>query len=671
VTFQPPVFRLDANPPFDLFERIQAVDGITITRLRDPGVDREALLAGLRRHYESLAARLDAAVVELRDLVAEHEPMNLVASVAIPAGMGFLQRSGAGTSAATSVTWPAKVEYLLGVALAVPPGDRVVSRDAVGRVLELVSDVFDGAQARLMLDAFDAPRSEDSNVDEALLMLRHEHLVDRMPGYAAHVELIDREVFGPHRDFYLRALGFDPADVAAVVRRRIAACQGRADRALPELRKLAARRGEDAAGRVPSLIADLTDNRIWRDGEVARDTDVPADQVLRMLDYFSAKFGCQPSFRLPSDTNAARTRPAVALDDGAFFLADPWSLMSAVHDRLSQDSAVKDAYQRHRERGHERVAAAALSRVFPQGAVRANQHYAGAEGPGEVDVLVRGRWPLLVEAKAHSLTPSGRRGAPDRVRRVTGSVLDGALNQTRRASQYVLAGGRVFSSRQGAPARDQLPDGVTAATEILVTFERMDPLAMAGPALAGEGGRPVWIVSAADLVLVADLLDHPAAFHHYARLRAAMTAVGLRVYMESDALGAYLSGHLPALLEQATTQTDAVQQVGYFSDAINDYYTRRELGANAARPSDGVPGEVADAMSAAFARSCADWGRASDVVMCVDAGTWRRWRSFRRRHRQGMFDLAPDMRLVLGGAQELSSVGGAQILGVAARTLRR
>lgn len=61
--------------------------------------------------------------------------------------------------------------------------------------------------------------ADDRNRELLLQQLRLEYQADRMPGYAIHLEQIDTEVFGRHRDYYVTGLGFDPADVIRATRR--------------------------------------------------------------------------------------------------------------------------------------------------------------------------------------------------------------------------------------------------------------------------------------------------------------------------------------------------------------------------------------------------------------------------------------------------------------------
>jgi hypothetical protein len=660
-------FRDGLRERADLWAGSTVTDGVVFTASLPPGPERQARVAELQQELEGQAAGLTPAVDELRELVGGHEPVELIMSVALPTSLAFDPRGPRPDDAAETVTWPAKLEYLLGVALSLPPGSGSTPHEVTDLVMAVIDDIFDAAIAKTMVDSFAQDQPASDRLDEAVFMLRQEHIFDRMPGYAMHLEEIDAEVFERHRRFYLDRLGFSPGDVARAVRRLTAAHNRRLDAAF--------RRGKSAHGRdeqevifaTLEMVKLLESSRRWSVDEVAGAVGIALEELRAMLSFFSTRFGAQPEFRLPSDKNLARTRPCVELDDDVFLVADPWSLLAAVHARLAEAAAAEPSqglsrYRSHREAGHQRLVGGAMRRLFGDRNTWETQHYeSDAEGPGEIDVLVTADCPIVVEAKAHTLTDAGRRGAPMRVSRVAGDVIRGAIKQTRRARAYILdEGGRSFASRQGAEPEERLRSPAHAVGEIVVTFERMDPLVMHGPELVGQRGRPVWIVCLADLLMIRDILTDPAAFHHYARVRASMAAGGPLVLMESDALGSYLIDRIAPQRRKAEQDPEVSVLLGYASGAINAYFTALELGRPIGRPSTGVPAPVAATLATTVSTaSC--WSSAVDAVMEADGRTWRRWKSFARRHRSGVFQLTPGVRLSLGAPDLLCAEDSSEL----------
>jgi hypothetical protein len=135
--------------------------------------------------------------------------------------------------------------------------------------MDLVSDIFDATHAREMLASFDRESTGNHALDEAVFVLRMEHLIDRMPGYATHLERIDAEIFDRHRDYYIATLGFDPGDVVRLVRRDNQVQQDRGAAAMAMMQKMAAHDLKSAAYATRDFFDALTDSRTWEPAVVA------------------------------------------------------------------------------------------------------------------------------------------------------------------------------------------------------------------------------------------------------------------------------------------------------------------------------------------------------------------------------------------------------------------
>jgi hypothetical protein len=648
------------NRPFDLdalFESMSGTSGSEVVQSSlPPGPEREAMLNELLGALQGQAGDVTAMIEELRGLMVGRDLTQLINSVVVPA-MTVVFRGGESLADGdTTSTWAAKVEYLVGVALSVDPtGDADTPMEVTRRVNQLVSDIFDAEQIRMVTKSIE---NADANAGERALLLQQmqlEYQADRMPGYAVHLEHVDAEVFSTHRDYYVNALGFDPADVIRCTRLHTrstsqifsAGMDGVAD-------ALNSGGPNPAAGEaMRNAFAAIT---LWKPADVAASTGIAVDQITAMLDFFSSEYGCQLDFRAPSDSNRARTHPCIKLDNGTYLVPDPWSLSAVIHHRLAAESK-RDAYDpekyyKHRQDAHERLVAGVLEKVFGDANVHSTQHYDLASGAhGEIDSLVCAEWPLVVEAKAIALTEPGRRGAPRRVDSKIKTILGKALGQTDRALTYILDEvGRTFAPTENGRAVELLPDEIAGGTALIVTFERIDPFASGGLAVAGNVNRPTWVVSLTDLLMTADILTDPSAFHHYARTRAGMHSARASTLAEADALGAYLLSRL-SILDSADEDTSIL--IGYSCEALNDYYTRQEAGLAAKKPTTGVPEEVADALAVALREP--GWVEFVDAVMTADPSIWKKWKNFRRRHRRGgTFALNDHASLVVSTAAESS-----------------
>ncbi|STZ25744.1 hypothetical protein [Mycolicibacterium aichiense] len=577
-------------------------------------------------------------VEELRDLLKGRDLTQLINSVAVPAAMVTFADGDSLADGDTTASWAAKVEYLVGVALSMDPGgDADTPPDVTERVRQLISDIFETDQLRMLTDGSARADADDPDRAHLLQQLQLEYQVDRMPGYAVHLERVDTEVFGRHHDYYVKGLGFDPADVVRVTRLRARGVNEAFKAALEALTDaLNGSEPDSAAGE--AIRNGLAPPTLWDPNDVAACTDVPVEQITAMLDFFSTEFGCQPEFRTPGDVNRARTHPCIKLDDGKYLVPDSWSLSAVLHQRLAVEPKRSgydpQTYYKHRQDAHERLVCSTLKKVFTTSNVYSSQHYALASGDkGEVDALVCADWPLVVEAKAIALTERGRRGYADRVDKKLGEILVKALDQTDRALTYLLdEGGRSFAPKQGGPQVSLLPDDIAGGTAIIVTFERIDPFASGGLAVAGAVNRPTWVVSLTDLLMVADILSDPAAFHHYARVRAGMHSANASAASEADALGAYLLDRL-RIVDQSRSEEMSRVLIGYSCESLNDFYTRQEMALEANKPTAGVPEAVTGALTNAVGQP--GWVVCVDAVMTAGFSVWKKWNRFRSKHRLG------------------------------------
>ncbi len=615
---------------------------------------------------------MPARIDELRGLMAGRDLTQLINSVVVPAMMvGFTDGESLADGDATS-TWAAKAEYLVGVALSVDPGDADTPPNVTQRVSQLVSDIFQADQLRIITASIDSANTDDADRDLLLQQLKMEYQADRMPGYAVHLEQVDAEVFGRHHDYYVNGLGFDPADVIRASRlhtRWVNQTFTSGRDTLTDALNSDAPNPEAGVAWLKALNAAT----LWDPDDVAASTGIAVEQITAMLDFFSTEYGCQPEFRAPGDQNRARTHPCIKLDNGTYLVPDPWSLSAVIHQRLAVEpkSSVYDPqkYYRHRQDAHERLVTGALEKVFGNSNVRSTQHYALASGDrGEIDSLICTEWPLVIEAKAIALTESGRQGALRRVNTKVKEILGKALDQTDRALTYILdEGGRSFAPSENGRPVDLLPSDVSGGTAVIVTFERVDPFASSGLAVAGIVKRPTWVVSLTDLLMVADILTDPAAFHHYTRTRADMHSAEASAAAEADALGAYLLDRL-GILHNAAAEEDTRIFIGYSCEALNDFYTRQESGLEAHKPNTGVPDEITSALANALRQS--GWVKCVDAVMAEDPSRWPKWKRFRGKHRRGgTFGLNDQVSLVAlpDGGSSLERVGESIRLNIPAR----
>ena len=642
------------NIPEELIERLGSGQPLIA---RDAAL-RTKHVVRLERELRVRASRLDSAAQDLRALVTSHRPTELIPAIAVPASMGTWRSDGSVDDASETFSWDAKIEYLAGLALTASPGTSPVDNAVREQAIQLVAAVFDACHADIFLRSVERDHAEDRlALDEASYLMQVEHLTDRMGGYAVHLEEIADAVFERHRAVYVEALGFCPSDAVHLIRRHSAWINDQFEQA--RARHLAGGDGGDRrAEAMPELSALLDAAVMWTARGLAGTTGIAVAEVDALLEHLSCEFGCQPEMRLPSDDNALRVRPLIKVGKGMFLAPTPWSVAHAIHVwlldhlRRSPDPKLQTAYHRHRSSAAEGLVQAALSAVFGPNRVHTNQHYDGSEGHGEVDCLVGGGTPMIVEVKSQSVTERGRRGNRDRLERVADDILERAFDQCRRAADYINNGGREFAGRQSGLSERRLDSDVADPLEVVVSFERIDPLGLTASGITGSR-RPVWVTNLADLLMVRDVLWDGASFLDYARIRAELSQSGAQIYVESDALGGYLEDRLSLVRDKVG---DGTVILGYSSGALNDYFTRAELGIESTLPGSSLPTVIRRGLlvTGIEQNSVRWWNLAINLVQ-QPRDTWVRWKRFVRRHGPGRVFLLPDGRaglLVLDGAEQ-------------------
>ena len=488
-------------------------------------------------------------------------------------------------------------------------------------------------------------RSGHLGQDLASQLLQAEYIYDRMTGYPVHLEEIGNEVFDPHRDFYREELGFCPSDAIRLVRRHNAWLNTEYHEAIVAYTPMSTDRIDETASTAgrSRLRSVLDAFCLWTPELLAGHTLIPIGEIAAMLRAMSVEFGCQPAFRTPLDDNQARMYPLIRLADGAYLAPVSWLVAHHVHDwlrRYIRDNPtprVARRYPKHRSDAAERLVRRSLQAVFGEQAVFGNQHYNGDTGPGEIDCLVAGATPTVVEIKSRMLTEQGRRGRHSRVKSVANDVIVKSFEQTSRARNYITQeGGRCFADQQGAQPHRVLSDDVTDVVEIVVTLEHMDPIATHAARLAGsDQAKRIWVTKLADLLMVRDILEDPASFLHYAHCRGQTSRLGVVVLMESDALGEYLYDRLSSLIGRATQSHD--ESIGtllyYNSAAINQFFLMSEAGIDQEKPTTGIPPAIKEALTACASEYSSAWTTLASAVMAAPNDTWKKWQRFVRRHK--------------------------------------
>jgi len=627
-------FPPDAGMPIDIRSLASPVEGSPqLLSVSPTSHQRTVAMDIMLETLTDRASTLDVLSNELLDLVAQYDPVQLILSIAIPTGVAILELDDE-DDAPMTYSWDAKIEYLAGLTLTGPPGEDDVDKEVTTKALKLVGSVFDAARAQLFVQSLSDDR-EHLGIEQARFLLQMEYLVDRMSGYTEHLGRIDEEIFAPHSDLYYEELGFCPSDAIDLVRN----CAKWSSIEFSHIDIYNSFLSDDEP---QSILHRLESFYKWTPELLSQISRLPIERVRSFLRNMSIDFGCQPDFRVPSDYNKLRYYPLIRIPNDTFLVPAPWSVAHSIHDWLrdyikhNSSSRLAISYPKHRSSAAERLVHSELKKVFGDKAVLSNQHYDSSRGHGEIDCIVLGNIPILVEVKSNTLSEKGRSGDQSRIGRVIKKVITKPFDQTSRACSYVLdEQGRCFSDRQGQQSRILLPSNIMEAVSIIITLERMDPFAISASELAGEDeSKDIWVTNMPDFLMVCDILDDPASFLHYARIRQKICELNIEVYVESDALSGYLENRLKPLIDQIEQSEERCQTIlTYNSTIINKYFTMIELGDKITKPSTGVPLILIEALRTCTSDYPYAWVIIASAVMEASPRTWRAWRNFLRKHK--------------------------------------
>ncbi|MEV7282955.1 hypothetical protein AB0O01_00020 [Streptomyces sp. NPDC093252] len=170
---------------------------------------------------------------------------------------------------------------------------------------------------------------------------------------------------------------------------------------------------------------------------------------------------------------------------------------------------------------------------------------------------------------------------------------------------------------------------------VIVNLDRVDPFATHLPDGGKRHAEPpdgTWLVTLADLVMVADILRPPAEFYAYACTRGAIAkASGPQVFVEADALAAWLDHRIQPV--QPAPQEIVFLATG--NEALNDYYTHVAAPGYPAPapPASGVLPEVLYALDLVHRERPQHWSDLAIAALAVPPDDWRSVRTALRAAR--------------------------------------
>ena len=543
----------------------------------------------------------------------------------------------------------ALVEYTVGLAGTIP----VRGENSIEPPAEKIQEAFDLVADIFALDWFLVQYSLDPSqpliISRTQNLLRMEKLLDRYQGYLTHLSIILRKTFNRIENQVISEFGWNPATLPDICFAVVDILQERMDAFDPPSRQALLRakaQGHDAFQEARMVFLE-NHNKWVRDlfnisvQELTRVLDWPEDTVRRALGDLALTRGSQPDFMLPTQDNLARLYSILPIGNDQYFIWSPGSLLQESHswfDDLLQKrklSTLRARYLKARDDATEELTIESLKGIFGPERVFGNAYYY-ADGRPDVDCVVRvPRDALVVECKAHSLTPSGRRGAPKRISTKFDELVTKPSKQAARLADHLCRGNTIFDTNDqelSFPVDEQ-----SMLPRIVVTYERVDPLASSAPLLSIEGDKePAWVLPLTDLLVVTDLLPSPSAFWYYAITRWQQSQEQrLSVPSEIDILGLLFSSiDLFRSLTEHLKSRERID-VGPSGQEINNYYTGSQAASTADRkkPAIAIPPLVLNALDRMLETNSDHWKEAVIAVMLEPGKTWSRLRSVQRKFR--------------------------------------
>ncbi|MFC3384407.1 hypothetical protein [Couchioplanes azureus] len=618
-----------------------------------------AALADVQRrlmtHAAGAAKRIPALLHKISATATAADPLTLYAQLHVLAAMHRASLPGP-----VAFGIDALVEFYGGLVTAMPTDD-VVDRLGVEvhpstlfeleRLLRAYGNAENLAhQARVVREG-----GLDS-LTRARHLLEFERRFDRMMGYPAQLRPIFSAIVDPLDEKTIKVLGYALSDALSaadayseVVAERTAEIVERFNSAselatIPQdhqarVQALAMRMG----GMASSCAAQIEDDLPALLAERAR---IPQERLTAVLEALATPLGSQPEFSALMDTNRLRRYPIVRLPDGRYLWPRPVDFIQEALDWAGEvcqaDPNLRKFFDKRRQDACEELTHQALSDVFGTSDVHKGYTYP-AEGRPDIDVLVATPGATIVaEVKGGRFTEPARRAAPDRIRKKTGEFVDKALSQNARTIAHLESGAAGLQDPKRRPVT--IPNAPNAVS-IIVTLDRVDPFATHLPDGGKRSGAPAagtWLVTLADLLMVTDILRHPAEFYAYAHTRAAINqAGGPLIFVETDAVGAWCEGRI----EPVHVERGQINLLGTTSEIMNDYYTHMpDDGDQPVRPSTGVPREVLAALDEVLRDRPEHWRNLSVSVLAARPENWQSLRKALRQQAVGGAAIATTRR---------------------------
>lgn len=592
----------------------------------------------LKGSSDVLAAEISEQVVELQRRLRELPTLQLLAQLASVVILYDPEKYKEPETVHPLIT----VEYPTWLALLEPTPTRsnhvyVIKGPELDDVLMRIRKLLNQVTWYFISRGLPAKGEKPSAIQEVQFFTRLYEMGVRSPGYHHHLTGVLRELLTPFdkdlRDLVgftieeavrlEKALGEMMSDAFDVYREEVKSAEAE----LLDKVKDFSGRGIVSEGVPESLLEDLSRlslgerNTVVRNlttgwglfglervftvfpKSVAAKAGVAEEVAMAFLSRFSLPFGQTPiSNSWPSRYEPLEKAPLLRLPDGGYYahLVPKllWAIRPNLEDVLLHRKGIWARYNRHRSKFLETKALELLAKCLPGATAYHDLSYSirnehGEETQCQLDgMLMYDSVLFLLEAKAGSLSPEARRGAPS-LREDLETILGEGHEQALRSLRYLESAEQVtFKQRAVGPIHVRKRD---FARVILVTVS-LDSLSTFTTGLAElsqlgiiKPGQFPWAVDLLDLYVFAELIEFGAQLVHYLQCRMELNTQPVRSFDELDYLGHYFKFGLNFGFELSNKPT----QIGVLSHTVDfDDYFLYQMGQRrtpAPKPSQALP----------------------------------------------------------------------------------
>ncbi len=540
-------------------------------------------------------------VEELLSLLRVHDPLDLIAPISIQRSFGNVDDP----ESAKDREPVYDVEHLISLATAQPAP--VSARAATSEVIQRAFDLL--TELRSALSWYFIVRSAsigDTEEEELRSTTRLETLFVRGDEYEQIAREIFLGLFAPVSGFLKTHFGFDASDILSFYDAAEEQVEAAANAFFETFRAAVE---YEAAELPPPDVVDVPENTPLAQ-DLPNSTKVvfevsPRQRTDELIcTALSHGFGENAGFLTdipgwrgwPLNPSLLDTRPLVRYEDRVYLPCPPAmfrGLRRTVSELVKQGDArfFKNRFAAIRSEYLVSRTRQLFVRWFGEEHVFANAYYVPSDSSDrcEADLIVnRGTVALLVECKSGQLAPSARRGGLERLLMNLDELIADAHRQTIRTLTYIQqVPVATFTDASGKPLCSIDGGRLEHIFLLNITLEHLGKIACDAPRLSrlkllNQRALP-WVVSLADLIAIAEILDRPSVFLHYL-LRRVRTEEqpAIRFVDELDALMVYLQQGLR--FEGCTSHEQESLQIHNWTDDLDRYFLWKYLQTRPNKP---------------------------------------------------------------------------------------